>query len=630
MKDFLRRPSTVAFLLLTGFYAVCMAYVFWGAWGLDRAPVSPDMAVVFPVDHVARWFSALCAGGRFIPSDLMNVVGGMYVWQELQFALAGYLAALGAVYYLKGQRLPPVASYGGGAVFGLMGYCLTLFSAGHQGWFIWLMYGPFAFGLVDRFVRKGKLVNACALGAVLAWSSAQQPDIWFLFTVLTGTYGMWCVWGRRGASRVSWGRLAAGVALAGIVTLTTGAPQYGKALTQDWASRRNQIAESAGKSSADQAQPSQTTSEEQWLFCTSWSLPPEDTWEFLIPDLHGGSSDPRVSPTRPYRGRLGQQVVVPPGRGGLHPVTRKRVEPGERIWIPYRQHGLYMGVLTMLFALTGLVAVVRRKKEAADGLTDGPFWIGAAAVVYVCALGAFTPFYRLVFNLPFGNMIRCPVKFVHLLEWCLTVLAGYGLAWLWRRYGVRRRWMAVALAVAAAVNLLDLARVDRRYLAVEDVTFQRAPNDAAADVLARGGGTVYAALLPQEGQALVKTSLDLHGMKTAEKADEDVRFYLVSGTVLRQDPSYAQRLTRGDLTVAGYYALSPRTGVRHTSRNTAALMLLEAKNVPPPAPEQPPAPDRAAQGMTLLSVLMTIGTAGLLCYHKIFKINCRTQREREG
>ena len=206
MKNFLRRPSTVAFLLLTGLYAVCMAYVFWGAWGLDRAPVSPDMAVVFPVDHVARWFSALCAGGRFIPSDLMNVVGGMYVWQELQFALAGYLAALGAVYYLKGQRLPPVASYGGGAVFGLMGYCLTLFSAGHQGWFIWLMYGPFAFGLVDRFVRKGKLVNACALGVVLAWSSAQQPDIWLLFTVLTGAYGMWCVWGRRGASRVSWGR----------------------------------------------------------------------------------------------------------------------------------------------------------------------------------------------------------------------------------------------------------------------------------------------------------------------------------------------------------------------------------------------------------------------------------------
>ena len=46
---------------------------------------------------------------------------------------------------------------------------------------------------------------------------------------------------------------------------------------------------------------------------------------------------------------------------------------------------------------------------------------------------------------------------------------------------------AVALAVAAAVNLLDLARVDRRYLAVEDVTFQRAPNDAAADVLAQAG-----------------------------------------------------------------------------------------------------------------------------------------------
>ena len=43
------------------------------------------------------------------------------------------------------------------------------------------MYGPFCFGLIDRCVRKGKWINWAILGGVLAWSSAQQPDLWLMF-----------------------------------------------------------------------------------------------------------------------------------------------------------------------------------------------------------------------------------------------------------------------------------------------------------------------------------------------------------------------------------------------------------------------------------------------------------------
>ena len=609
-KEFFRRPATVAFLAFTGLYAACMAFVFWGTWALDKAPVEPDNAIFYAIDDGARWLAGLCAGGRFIPSDLMHVAGGMYFWQELQYALAAYLAALGVAFYLRGRRVSPVGAYGGGAAYGLMGYCFTLFSAGHLGWFIWLMYGPFAFGLADRCVRKGKWRNWALLGAVLAWGSAQQPDLWLLFTVLTFAYGVWCLV-RTGLGRVRWGRLFAGVGLCAAATLAVGAPQYGKAIFLDLAGRERQMAETAGRPTADGK--AEVSREARWEFCTNWSLPPEDTLEFVAAEVHGGSNDPRVSPKDPYRGRLGQQMVVPPGRGGRHPVTGAPVKPGERIWIPYRQHSLYFGLLTVLFAAAGVCGWWARRRAPAVGVrgadvSDVPFWLGAAAVAYLCALGGFTPFYRLVFALPFGDAIRCPVKFVHLVELCVAVLAGFGLDWLHGRFAATRAWAAAALVALAAANVLDLARVDRKYLAIEDVSFHRAANDAAADAVRLGGGRVFVAMSPQEGGRLVRDSLGLHLAETADAVtDAGVRFILASGSTLRDDATLNERLRKGELTPVGFYSLSAKQGIRTVAQTSAALALLQVKGVPPPAPPAPPAPDRMAQALTLLSVLSTAG-----------------------
>ena len=45
------------------------------------------------------------------------------------------------------------------------------------------------------------------------------------------------------------------------------------------------------------------------------------------------------------------------------------------------------------------------------------FWSVSAVVLLLVAFGGFTPFYRLVFALPMGDYIRCPVKFVQYLKW---------------------------------------------------------------------------------------------------------------------------------------------------------------------------------------------------------------------
>ena len=508
IKEFFKRPSTIAFLVFTALYAVCMGYIFWGTWSLDKAPVEPDNPIFYPIDEAARWFQGLVAGRDFVPSDLMHVIGSMYFWQELQYAIAGYLAALGLIFYLRGRGLSHFAATAGGAAYGLMGYTFTLYSAGHLGWFIWMMYGPFAFGLVDRAVRKGKWRNWALLGAVLAWAASRQSDMWLLFAVLTFFYGCWTLVRENFVHRwkpAKYLRVLAGVGVTVACACAVGLPQFLRAFKHDLPGREKQIADSGGKGEAENVDKS---ADERWRFCTSWSLPPEDTAEFVVAEINGGSSDPRVSPTNPYKGRLGQQRVVTREEAGQKSAaTGKVLKEGETIWLGYRQHSLYFGLIAVLFAVLGIVGwwcyALRRPRttnhEPRTTFSDVPFWIVMAVLMYLCALGCFTPFYRIIYALPFGSTLRAPVKFVHLLEFCVAALAGFGFEAAWR--GLRREGTApwgvkCVLVVLAVSNVVNLAYIDGKYCAAEDVSVQKGPNKAADYVVEQGGGKILVATDP--------------------------------------------------------------------------------------------------------------------------------------
>jgi hypothetical protein len=179
----------------------------------------------------------------------------------------------------------------------------------------------------------------------------------------------------------------------------------------------------------------------------------------MMPNIKGASSDVRVTPRNPYRGRIGMQVA--PGR-----------------WAPYRQHSLYMGFLTVCFAFLGVLGVVRKKRDSGlheSGLSDNRaeiiFWSVSAVVVLLIAFGAFTPFYRLVFALPMGDYIRCPVKLVHLVEWCVAVLAGFGVANLLSMSLTRKAHVVISVAIGMLllVNMLNLAVEDAKFCAVDPV-----------------------------------------------------------------------------------------------------------------------------------------------------------------
>jgi len=448
----MKSPRTLWFLAFTAVFAALAGFVFWGTWSPDVAPVMPDCAVTHSSHWIADWIRGFCANGKFVPDDLKVFLCSPYYLQEFQYAFAAYCAALGMAYFLRGRGLSRLASYGAGLLLAFSGYWFSLFSAGHLGWFRWMTYGVFAFGLCDRAIEGGKLRHWLLLGACVAWASFYQSDLWLLFTILTGAYFIF----RSVSSRsFDW----KGILAAALVFFAIGGPSFKDAICGGLKGRDEQIAQGqtlgANAQQADEA-------EKRWIFVTNWSLPPSEALEFLVPRLNGDTSCPFVlsigprirSSVKPYVGALGRPKDAPAGN--------------------YRQHSLYVGFVTCLLAVVGAMCLPRRKRDIA-------FFIVATILFCLFSFGRYCePVYRCVYALPFGDYLRAPVKWHHLTEFCLCVLAGFGLDGL-LRFGEARgwRWAVVALGALVLIGACDLARVNRLYCAPIDYSMARSTGGGA-------------------------------------------------------------------------------------------------------------------------------------------------------
>ena len=456
-------PRLAWFLGFSAAFAALAAFVFWGTWSPDVAPVMPDSPTTYSPTHLADLLRGFYESGRIVPDDLKVFLGGPWVWQELQYAFALYFAALGAVYYCRGRGLSRPASYGAALLLAFSGYWLTLYSAGHLGWFRWMTYGVFAFGLADRAVRVGRLRHWLLLGAVVSWAGFNQQDLWLLFTVFTAAYFVWCCVRER---RFPWkGMLVAFAAFALI-----GLPNFVSSLGDTLKGRKEQIERSenvSNKGASDR--------EKRWEFVTNWSMPPDETVEFLVPRVNGDTSCPfvlsinRGKGVKPYVGALGRPMNAKSGN--------------------YRQHSLYVGWATCLLAALGVaslfIGAVRGPKGGVRGrASDAAFFSVATVVFYLLSLGRyFEPAYRLVFALPFGDLIRCPVKWHHLTELCLAFLAAYSADALLRlasAAGLRRGIAVGAVAGVALLGACGLASNARLYCAPFSVREARRTGTSAS------------------------------------------------------------------------------------------------------------------------------------------------------
>ena len=486
----LKKPKVIWFAAFTAVFAVCAAYVFWGTWSPEMAPVMPDCPTSYSTYWFRDWLRGWLENGKFAPAEAINWIGSPYLWTEFQYAFAAFMAALGMVYFLRGRGLPRVAAYGAGLLLAFSGYWFTLFSAGHLGWFQWMTYGVFVFGLIDRALEKGKPRHWLLLGACLAWGSMRQPDLWLLFSAFSGIYFVFravvVLRGRVVAARSELASVVSaekgafspagrsllvvrpalvsmvkGSLLALAALLAIGAASFRSAFVNDLAGRDKQIEE--GQTVA--ANAAKDDAEKRWIFVTNWSMPPEATKEFWHHGIEGDTSCP-------YTLAIGQR-----NKNGIRQYTGALGRPLGAKQGNYRQHSLYIGLLTCLLALVGggmaLVASFSPPSNNAGWPRASTctiiFFFASTVVFWLFSMGRYCePVYRLVYALPFGDYLRAPVKWHHLTEFCLCVLAGYGI-WGWM-YWVRAKWLSdrvktAAVAVLVLLGVLDLVSNDRLYCA---------------------------------------------------------------------------------------------------------------------------------------------------------------------
>ena len=589
------RPKYAWLLAFTAAFAVLAGFVFWGTWSLSACPVMPDSPMTFPPEGTAREFlRRWVETGLFMPYDIKNFIGSPYFWQELQYVLGAYFAGLGLAYFLRGRGVSLPVSFAAGLLLSFCGYWLTLFSAGHGTWFHWMLFGVFVFGLADRAVRKGTLKDWILLGACLAWGSFTQIDLWLLFSVFAFAYFVRCCVRKGGFPQVK------GLVAAAVVFAAIGAPAF-LAAFRAAEGRDAQIDESKG--TALSGGEKKDDGEARWIFVTNWSLPPNESLEFFIPRINGDTSCQMTlalgrqqgTGVRPYTGALGRPLGAPSGN--------------------YRQHSLYVGFITCFLAILGLASAFFKGAKEGGRRGDIVFFAVAALVFWLFSLGRYcAPVYRLVYMLPFGDYLRAPVKWHHLTEFSLCVLAGFGLDALRRILAGRFRLSPkVALGAVLAVALVgacDLARIDRLYCAVVDLKVARAPNPAAHEIAKRGGGKTLDLL--EGGSGLVSRSFSDRGVElTANLGADDVRFVWASLEQLNNKGLAKWTKAKGAVP-AGLYTLT-RDGIRNASGSAANMALLQIPSVPAPAPEKkkemPP-----VSFATWLGVVSLVFTVSALSY----------------
>ncbi|MFA7172606.1 MAG: hypothetical protein WC340_04195 [Kiritimatiellia bacterium] len=451
MVDFIKRNKILVGLTL---FVIAVIYVFFPVSGRYSGLIAPDAMPFFTYQYrIVSWHNLL-GGADLTPYSLYWMILDPLYAHELTFIIDSFILTLAGVYYLRGRGVSATAAWCGGLALGLSGYTFTLFCAGHRGYFHMFSAAIWSFGLLDRGFRTKKLFYFAMLGMIFAWGVGHQPDVLLLVGALAGAYALWLtIVNGSGFAKTAlsvWPRFLVAIVFLGLA----GFGGIYDAVTTQVVNRKAQIAGSSRPAEStsgvgDQAQDDKND-REQWLFATNWSLPPEDMLEFVVPGIFGNES---MYGSNPYWGRLGQ--------------PHKSVFQKGRMMPNYRQHTVYLGVIPVVFAFFAVFVWLRVRKipdidsESKDAFRDVPFWIGVWVICLLLSMGRFTPLYRLFYAIPYMDLIRAPVKFLHLVEVASAMLCGYGVhAFLSnQRNSAKLRFSFVWIAAVVAGFLLVTALV---------------------------------------------------------------------------------------------------------------------------------------------------------------------------
>jgi hypothetical protein len=342
-------------------------------------------------------YVAAMHGDIFYPTFLLRMVMPTDVAMTWGYMLHLFLAGICTYAFLRALGIGFFASLVGGVAYMMSGNVAALVSPGHDGKLFISALLPIILLIVVRLVRDGKPWAFGALAFAVGMAVlTPHPQVLQYLLLAAGAFGLLL-----GVADVGGGKLARHVALRRLA-LAAGAVVIGGLIGAiQFLPVREYVAWSpraAGKG---------------WADATSFSLPPEETINFLLPQ---------------FSGILDHYW----GRNNIH------------------LHSEYIGVGVLMLA--GL-AFSRRSNRR----TLLWFWGGTAVVTLLWALGGNTPFYRLIYEIvPGTKYFRAPSTILYLVSFSVAVLAALG-AERALRGDVTRRYLMVWLLALAMVALTGIA-----------------------------------------------------------------------------------------------------------------------------------------------------------------------------
>ncbi|WP_419859984.1 hypothetical protein [Candidatus Palauibacter sp.] len=455
-------------------------------------------------------FVAILPGPIFYPSTILYFLLPLYRAIGWTFVLHTFLN--GAFGYFLGRsfRLRPASAAVCGASFLLAGYVTSHLFGGQDGRMFTMTLIPLALGLLNRGLERNEFRWFAGLAFVIAAQtfSAHVQMMYFSCLALAAffLYHVAFRMPRPASGEAPWRayvRPAAWFALANVAAILIAAPQFFPTLTV-----LEHVTRAAG--------------ERGYEFAASWALPPQELTAFFLPDLIGSlpGSYWGQNPIKLHTEYLGA-VPVALAILGIAGGFRRSLDRDQRrvVWflagasalgvlfalgaatpvhrIAYtllpmmaslRAPSMMLGPVTVFVALLaayGWESALNRRAAREAGSEDGtegtaaarrPPWpvlliggpvllLGAAAVLNPQGLANFA---RLSWY-PDGWPRQASAVSIDALRLNgLFLLAGFGLAW-GAAWGVaRHRFATWTLVGVLAFGIMDLWRVDARYLRVQE------------------------------------------------------------------------------------------------------------------------------------------------------------------
>ncbi|MBV6520969.1 MAG: hypothetical protein MNPFHGCM_01089 [Gemmatimonadaceae bacterium] len=342
-------------------------------------------------------YVAAMHGDIFYPTFLLRLVMPTDMAMTWGFMIHLFLAGICTYAFLRALGIGFFASMVGGVAYMLSGNVAALVSPGHDGKLFISALLPIILLVVTRLVRDGKPWAFGALAFAVGMAVlTPHPQLLQYLLLAAGAFGLLLGFADVGEGkltrRVAMRRL--GLAAAAVVTGgLIGAIQFLPVREYvAWSPR------ATGKG---------------WEDATSFSMPPEEMINFLLPQ---------------FSGILDRYW----GRNGIH------------------LHSEYLGVTVI-----PLVALAFGRDSSRRTLLW--FWAGTLAVTLLWALGGNTPFYRLVYAVvPGTRFFRAPSTILYLVSFSIAVLAALG-AERALRGEITRRFMMGWLVVLAGIALTGIA-----------------------------------------------------------------------------------------------------------------------------------------------------------------------------